>query len=108
MIGIGGAIEIGLMARITGSGRICVGIVGMALRAGQRSVRTRQRIVRVERMIEIDVCPVRCGVAYVAGGGESGGSVTRVGCPIPIGLMAAETIGRQRCVVIVGVALCAG
>ncbi len=80
----------------------------MALDTRQCCMRSGQRIVGVERMIEIDICPVRGCVAGVTRSWETCGYVIRISGSGPIGLMASVTGGRQRRVVVVGVALCAG
>jgi len=59
-------------------------------------------------MIEVDVGPVRCRMAGVAGCGEPGCGVARVCRSIPIRLVAAVAGRGQRAVVVIGVALRAG
>jgi len=53
-----------------------------------------QRIVGVDRVIEIDRGPVCSGVACVAGGWECRGSVIRIVGSIPIRLVTSEAVSR--------------
>lgn len=57
--------------------------------------------------VVIESCPrpICSGVACGAGGGEVDNGVWRGVGPIPIRFMAGETIGRNGCVVVIGVAL---
>jgi len=68
----------------------------VALRAVERRVSSGQRVIGVERVIEADVDPIRGGMTCVARVGERDCSMVRVGGAIPIGLVAAKTIRRQR------------
>lgn len=77
----------------------------MTLDASQRGVHPRQGIVGVGCMVEIDVGPVRRGVARVTGGGETGCDVTRIIGPGEIGLVTAVAVGGKCGVVVVHVAL---
>ena len=108
VIGVGGAVEISLMAGVAGGGSGCVAVVGVALDAGERGVNAGERIVGVDGVIEVDGRPVGCVVAGVAGGGESSRSMSRVGGSVPVCLVTAEAGGGQSCVVVIGVALDAG
>ena len=93
------------MARIAGCCRRRVVVIGVALRTSKRRVHSGQRIVGIHSVIEIDGCPVGRGVARFAGGRKSRGGVIRIRRAVPIGLMAAEAICRQRGVIVVRVAL---
>lgn len=66
MIGICGPGEIRLVAGITGRRRRHVVVVRVALRAGNRGMRSRQRIVRVKGVVEGGVEPVDRRVAGTA------------------------------------------
>jgi hypothetical protein len=76
----------------------------MTLDTSQCGMGSRQRIVGVRCVVEVDIGPVRRGMASVAGGGEAGRDVVGVGGAIPIRLVAAVAIGGKRGVVIVYVA----
>ena len=67
-----------------------------------------QRIVCIQRVIEVDVDPVRSRVARVTGRWKPGSRVAGVGRSIPIRLVAAEACRGQRAVVVIGMALRAG
>lgn len=56
-------VEIRLMTGVAGRRRGCVVIVRVALRASQRRMRTRQRIVRVKCVVEFRVEPIDRRVA---------------------------------------------
>lgn len=58
--GVGSPIKVGFVAGETISGRGIVVIVGMALRARNSGVLTRQRVMRVQRVIERGIRPVEC------------------------------------------------
>jgi hypothetical protein len=104
MIGIRGAIEIRLVAGVTG--RRCAGkdVIDMAADAIHSEVRTGQWegcVVVIKRC----PCP-RCGcVAGSAGGGKSRGSMVRVSRPSPIRQVAAVAGCRQRGEVVIRVTL---
>ena len=55
VVGIRRPGEIRLMAGVAGRRRRCVVIVGVALGAGQRGMSASQRIVGIERVIEVTV-----------------------------------------------------
>ena len=55
---IGGALEVRLVAGVTGGGSVVVVIVGMALRAGHRGMFPSERIVREHGVIELGIRPV--------------------------------------------------
>ena len=80
----------------------------MALDASKRRMRSGERVIGVDRVIERDRCPIRGCVAGVAGCGECRGNVIGVCCSSPVRLVAAIASGRQGGVVVVGVALGAG
>ena len=102
------AAVVGLVARVTSRGCVGVVVVRVALRAGQRRMHARQRIIRVLRVVEVDVCPIRCGVARVARGWEASRSVVGIRRAVPIRLMATEARCGQSRVVVISVALRAG
>lgn len=108
MIRACGAVEIRLMARVACSRRICVVVVRVTLRAGERGMRSAQRIVGIQRVIKVDVRPVCCVVARFAGGWEAGGNVAGIRRSFPIGLVTSVASRRQRAVVVVRVTLRAG
>ena len=77
----------------------------MALHALKRRVRSGKRIVRINRMVEVDVRPVGGVVAGLAGGRERRGSMVRICRALPVRLVAAVARRRQGCLVIVCMAL---
>lgn len=95
------------MARVAGCRRVCVVVVCVALRACQRGVHPRERVVGILGVVEVDGCPARCGVAGIAGRRKCRCSVIGVRGASPIRLVASVAVCRQRCVVVIGVALCA-
>lgn len=105
VVGICGSGVIRLVARVAGRRRVCVVVICVALGAAQRRVQARQWIVRILRMVEVDICPVRRRMARFARGRECGRGVVRVRRSRPVSAMASVTIRRQGRVVIVGVAL---
>lgn len=105
MIGIRGAGEIGLVARVAGRRRIHIAVIGVTLNAGQGRVHARQRVVRIQRVVEIDGSPVARVVARIARCRETSGSVPGIIRPGPVCLMAAEACRRECRVVVVGVTL---
>ena len=106
VVGVVGSGIVRLMAGVTIRGHGCVVVVGVALRAGQRCMRARQREDRC--VIECGRRPVGRGVAQGAIGGEARRDVGRIGCAGKVGLMATIAIGWKRQVVVIGVALRAG
>ncbi len=90
------ALEYGIVVRI-----------GMARRADSSSIAVVGRERRVLRMIERGVCPGRGVVTRLARGGEELGlrRVARVRRVVVVGLVAANTSRRQRCVVVVDVTI---
>jgi hypothetical protein len=105
VIGIGGSRKICLVASVAVGRESCVVVVGMALCAQERSVGAGQWEYR--RMVECGRGPVGGGVAQCAICRESGGNVGGIRRPIEIRLVASVAGGRQCCVVVVDVALCA-
>lgn len=99
--------EVCLVARIAGRWSRRVAVIRVALDALQCRVRSRQRIVCVGRMVKVDACPVGCVVAGIARCWKGSGGVARIGCALPVGLMASEARRGQRCVVVVHMALSA-
>lgn len=108
VIGIRGAVVVGLVTAVARRGRGVVVVIRVALRAGQRGVHTCKRIVGVHRMVKGHAGPVGSRMAGLTCGGETSRCVIRVGCPIPIGLMASVAGCGQRCVVVVHMALRTG
>ena len=98
-------VEVRLVARVARGRRVGVVVVRVALRAGQRRVHARQRIVGVQCVIEVDVRPVGRCVAGIARGGEARSRMVGIRRAVPIRLVAAEAGCGQRRVVVVGVAL---
>jgi len=78
----------------------------VALGAGNRGVSARER-ERRGVVIEARAGPIGCGMAGSAGCRESDGGVGRGVGPVVIRLVATVAGGRQSCVVVIGVALCA-
>ena len=107
MIRIRGSGEVHLVAAIAGCRCAGKDIVDVAQIAGNRGMRTSQR-KRCAVVIEGCSSPAGGGVAGVAGGGKARRGVRRVVGSVPIRLMAAVAGSRQRGVVVVHVAGCAG
>jgi len=106
VIWIGRPGEIRLMTAVASCGQCQIIIVGVASCAGDSCMRAGER-ERSGVVIEGRTTPVRCGVARGAGGGEASCGVWwRIG-PGVIGLVARIAVGRDCCVVVVCVALCA-
>ena len=103
MIGVGGLCEVGLMAAVARCGERRVVVVYMALRAGHGSVRAGER-ERCVVVVECSARPVGCAVAGGAGGRKASADVIRIRGAGVVSLMAGVTIGRDGCVVVVGVA----
>ena len=105
------------MVRARCTGKVClvagvargrsrsVVVVGVALGAWHSRVRARQRIIRIRSVIEVDVRPIRRVVTRFARGWECNRGMVWIGRTFPVRLVAAVAGGRQRCVVVVGVAL---
>lgn len=108
MIRVGRAGEVRLVTRIARRRRARVIVVRMALNAGQSRMHPRKRVVRIRCMIECDRCPVRRRMACVARGRERRRDMIWIRGSGEISLVASVTSRRQGCVVVVGVALCAG
>ena len=108
MIRIRGSGKVRLVARV--ASRRCRGVVvvGMALNTGQRSMQSGQRVIRIDRVIEIDIGPVRRRMACVASRREPGTHMVGICGSLPVRLMASVTARGQRRVVVVRVALRAG
>ncbi len=104
--GVGGSVEVRLVATDAGGGNRRVVVVGVALRAGQRSVRTGQREHR--RVVERGRIERGGVVAERAVRWEAAGNVVRVSSALEILLVAAVAGRRQGGVVVVGVARRAG
>jgi len=79
----------------------------MALRALQCRMHAGQRVIRILRVIEGDVCPVCRTVTGFAGRRECGRGVIGIRCAFEVGLMTPIAGRRQCLVVIVRMALCA-
>jgi hypothetical protein len=77
----------------------------VALRASQSGVRSRQRVMGIERVIEGDGGPVCGGVASGASGGEAGSRVIRIVRSREVRPMAAIAGGWQGCEVVIDMAL---
>jgi len=107
MVRIRGPGEIRLMAGVTSRRRAGKNIVDVALDAINRGVRAGQREGRAV-VIERGPGPCSGRMAGIARGGKPRRGVSRIGGAVPIGLMAAIAGGGQGCVVVIGVALCAG
>jgi len=107
VIRIRGSGEVRLVAAIAGCWSAGKDIVDVAQIAGNRGMRTSQR-KRCAVVIEGCSSPVGGGVACVAGGGKARRGVCGVVGSVPIRLMAAVAGSRQRGVVVVHVAGCAG
>jgi len=105
VIGICSSSEVCLVARIAGRWSRSVIVVCVALSAGHSCVHACQRVIRKDGMIKRDVGPVRRGMACITGSRKSRGDVIGIRGPIEIRLVAAVAGGRQRRVVVVGVAL---
>lgn len=63
VIGVGCSVKVRLVAGVARRRRRRKVIVGVALRAGQRGVNSRQGIVGIESVIKSYAGPIRCGVA---------------------------------------------
>ena len=107
MIRIRGSGEVLLVAAIASRRRGHVVVVHVALGAGHRCMSSSQRIVCVERVIEGDHCPVAGVVAGIAGHGETGRGVRRIGGTAPILLVATGAVSRRALKDIADVAGCA-
>lgn len=93
-----------LVARVAGRRRPCIDVIYVTLDAIYRRVRAGKRersVVVVERRSG----PIRRRVACVAGRREPCGGMSRIGCTVPIRLVAAVACGGQCCVVVVHMAL---
>lgn len=104
MVGICGPCEIRLVAGIAGRRRSRVHVVHVALYAVHGRVCAGQwewRVVVIER------CPSPRSrrMTSVTGGREARRRMVRVGGPVPVGRVTAIAVCRQRCEVIVRVAL---
>jgi len=104
VIGVGGTGEVRLVTGIAGGWRRCVVVVRVALCAGECSVQTGEWIIRVHSMIEIYVRPISGGVAGFACCRERGSGMVWICGSVPISLVTAKAISRQRRVVVVCVA----
>ena len=96
VIGRSGPREICLVAGVARGGRRCVVVVRMALGAGHSGMHARQRIVRVKRVVEFGVIPVRCVVANSAIMRQAKGRVRRIGGVIEIHRMRVARIAVCR------------
>src|SRR5579859_7841450 len=105
-----GASEVRLVAAIAGRRQVVEVVVGMALHASDGCVESGESVIRVHGVVERHPChgPIVIGVAGVAVCRESGSCVARVIGTGEVGLVAAVAVGRDRGVVVVGVALRAG
>lgn len=100
------SVPVRLVAPKAVCGKCGVVVVDMALRTGHSRVSARQGKDR--SVVEGGRCPVARGVAQGAVGRESSRDMGRVGCACEVCLVTSIAGGRQRRVVVVGVALCAG
>ena len=91
---IGRSREICLVTRVAGGRCVLVAVVGMALRTGDRRVHPRKRIIRVKRMVELRVQPIRGGMAGCAIMRQVELSVRRIVRLGEISCVAAETSCR--------------
>jgi len=107
MIGVGSSGEILLVAGIAIRGRAHENVVDVALSAGHRLVRARQRERRLI-VIENSTIPISGVVAYGTVGREIRRSVIRIGGPVKVFLVARVALGGNRLVVAVDMALHAG
>jgi len=99
-----GSAEVCLVAPVASGGQGCVVVVDMALRASDGNVRASQRERRVV-VIEGGPSPGGCGVASLAGGGETRRDVGRSSGCVEVCLVASVASGGQGCVVVVDMAL---
>lgn len=100
--------EICFVTRVTIRRRICVVVVGVALGTGESCVHARQRIVGIERVIELRVLPICCGVADTAVVRECQLHMRRIVTADEFVRMARVAGCRSALEHIVGVAGCAG
>jgi len=107
VIWIGGSCVVGLMAGVAGGRRPGKDIIDVAEIAGHSYMRTSKREGRAV-VIERRTSPACCGVAGIARSGEARSSVLGICGPVVIRRVAPIAGGRQGCVVVVGVAGCAG
>jgi len=77
----------------------------VALHALQCRVRSRERVIRIRGVVEVDVGPIRRIVAGFARSGKRRGGMVGIGRALPVRLMAAVARRRQRRVVVICVAL---
>jgi len=104
VIWAGSSGKVRLVASVTSRGQSQIVIVGMASCASYSRMRAGER-ERRGVVIEARSSPVSRGVAGRAGGGETRCDVRRrVGTGV-IGLVARVAIGRNRCVIVICVAL---
>ena len=104
---VGGSSKVGLVAPIARSGERCVVVIRVASCARHRGVEPGQRECRGV-VIEGGARPIGGGMARGARGGEAHLDVIGVRGSVVIGFVAGVAIRCQCCVVIVGVASCAG
>jgi hypothetical protein len=80
----------------------------VALHASQGRVHSSEWIIRIRSVIEVDGGPIARGVAGIARRRKASRHMARIVCLGPVALVTSETGNRQRCVVVVRVALRAG
>ncbi len=107
MTGVGGAVEIRLVARVAIGGQRCVVVVHVALRARHAHVRARQRESRL-RVVERRRAPAAGRMALRAVGGESTRQVIRIGGRCEVTFVAAVAIRGRVHVLVIDVALHTG
>lgn len=95
MIGIGCPGKVRLVAGVAGGRCRRVAIVRVTLRAGHGGVRTRQRIVRVERVIELGIEPVGRRVAICASVRQAELHVRRIVAACKVGRVARKAVRRR-------------
>ena len=103
MVGVGGALKIGHVARRASGGHGGVVAIDVALRAGHFGVRPAQRPAR-NSVVKIHIHPRTGVVAGGATGGKSRGDVIRVFCGGKVLGMATQAIGGRALEVPAGVA----
>jgi len=97
--------EIRLVAGVTRGRDRTVVVVGVALHTGQCRVEASQRVIRIQRVVEGRIRPVRVAVAGVAGVREVPLRMARIGRIGEISDVARVAVLRDRRVVVVDVAL---
>lgn len=101
---IRGPLEVCLVAGVAGGGSVVVVVVGVALRAGHGGVLARQRIMRVEGVIELGIGPIDRGVAGRAVARQPELHVRRIIAVLVVGRVARVALRRRSLVHIIDVA----